>query len=104
MTIDLKKTKYAGWVASTTMHLYERCYLKVQTGRGRNQTLETWMSEEVHHPDGSISFTIGSGHEINAVIIREQCNRVTSKAVEAQHRTVDFDAVMLHARKFHNIA
>jgi hypothetical protein len=104
MNIDMKKTKYTGWVATTTIHLYDDCYLKIQTSKGQDQTLETWLSEEVHHANGSISFIIGGGHEINTVIIREQCNRVTSKAVEAQHHTVDIDAVMSYAKKFHNLA
>jgi GH24 family phage-related lysozyme (muramidase) len=62
------------------------------------------LSEEIHYPDGSTSFTIGGGHELNHVIIREQCNRVTSKAIEAQHLTIDFDAVLSYAKKFHKLA
>jgi hypothetical protein len=100
--MNLRKTKYSGWVASTAIQLKDELYIKIQTSKGNNGCLDTRVSSETHLPDGGISFTIG-GNDFSTVILREYPKRVTAKIVEAQHNLVDVDSIFFQAKQFYDL-
>jgi hypothetical protein len=88
------------WRAETVTMLNGKLQLRFTTRKASNGSLYTYAS--VGRVDGDfVSYTVGQ--DFFKSMSNEFYNRVTAKVVEAQHKKIDFDAVIKEASEFYHL-
>ncbi len=96
----LYKDHYKNWVAETVIMLSDTIQLKVYTKKSSGQQVVTHASCG-HVKDGCVTHVVFDDYTKRCAA--ECYPRTTSKVVQAQHNSVDIDAIVKDARDFYKI-
>ncbi len=102
MKTFIAKDHYGNWQSVSQEDLNERLTLQIKTHKTHNGNLNTTAS--VYHDAGNGMISHAYGTDFNKMLVSKQYGRVTSKVVEQQHSTVDFEQIKAEAIAFYDRA
>jgi hypothetical protein len=92
---------YHGWVAKSDHVIEGNRILKLLTMKHNNGQLITTATAIIR--EGNVEH-LKVFRDYYKAVVKTDCKRVTQKAVEEQHKTVDVDALMVEVKNFYQIA
>ena len=90
---------YYGWTAESVHKMDDTRHVNLCTMKRGNGSLATTATAVKYNRDGSYMYAVFQ--DFTAVVASSVPKRVTQKVVEAQHASIDVEAVLEKARAFY---